>query len=295
MGMMIQLQAKGIVFGYNSSPILKDVSFEIGPSRLVTIVGPNGSGKSTLIKCIDRILAPERGSVLIDRRDVTKMDRMEIARNLSYVPQSSARTFSSNVFDTVLMGRRPHIGWLSSSDDEERVWEVLRLLGIEDLAMSGFGELSGGQQQKVLIARALVQETKAMLLDEPTSNLDIWHQLDVMNIVRDLVKKRRMTALMALHDLNLASKYSDGIIMMKKGRIMAAGDPASVLTPENIEAIYNVEVAVRSQSEEPFIVPIKQIRQNGSSPSPRGRFFSGGKRRSRLPRSLAEIKEIRLS
>jgi len=294
--MMIQLQAKGIVFGYNSSPILKDVSFEIGPSRLVTIVGPNGSGKSTLIKCIDRILAPEKGSVLIDRKEVTKMDRMEIAKNLSYVPQSSARTFSSNVFDTVLMGRRPHIGWLSSSDDEERVWEVLRLLGIEELAMSGFAELSGGQQQKVLIARALVQETKVMLLDEPTSNLDIWHQLDVMNIVSDLVKKRRMTVLMALHDLNLASKYSDGIIMMKRGRIMAAGDPASVLTPENIEAIYNVEVAVRSQSEEPFIVPIRQIKPNGSGPkSGGGRFFTSGKRRSRLPRSIAEMKEIRLS
>jgi len=292
---MIQLQAKGIEFGYTSSPILKDVSFEIGPSKLVSIVGPNGSGKSTLIKCIDRILTPECGNILIDRKDVTKMDRMEIAKNLSYVPQSSARTFSSNVFDTILMGRRPHIGWLSSSDDEEKVWEVLRLLGIEELAMSGFGELSGGQQQKVLIARALVQETKVMLLDEPTSNLDIWHQLDVMNIVSDLVKKRRMTALLALHDLNLASKYSDGIIMMKKGRIMAVGSPASVLTPENIEAIYNVEVAVRLQSEEPFIVPVKQIKMNGGRPNHNGRFFSSTKRRSRLPRSLSEIKEIRLS
>jgi len=293
--MMIQLQAKGIEFGYNSSMILKDVSFEIGPSRLVTIVGPNGSGKSTLIKCIDRILTPSCGNILIDRKDVTKMDRMEIAKNLSYVPQSSARTFSSNVFDTVLMGRRPHIGWLSSSDDEEKVWEVLRLLGIEDLAMSGFGELSGGQQQKVLIARALVQETKVMLLDEPTSNLDIWHQLDVMNIVSDLVRKRRMTALIALHDLNLASKYSHGIIMMKKGKIMAAGDPASVLTPENIEAIYNVEVAVRSQSEAPFIVPVRQIKANGSRQNHNGSFFSNGKKRCGLPRSLSEIKEIRLS
>ena len=171
----------------------------------------------------------------------------------------------------------------------------MRLLGIEELAMSGFAELSGGQQQKVLIARALVQETKVMLLDEPTSNLDIWHQLDVMNIVSDLVKKRRMTVLMALHDLNLASRYSDGIIMMKRGRIMAAGDPATVLTPENIEAIYNVEVAVRSQSEEPFIVPIKQIKPNGPRPHPGGRFFTSGKRRSRLPRTLAEMKEIRLS
>jgi len=293
--MMIQLQAKGIVFGYDSSPILKDVSFEIGPSRLVTIVGPNGSGKSTLIKCIDRILAPKSGNILIDRKDVTKMDRIDIARNLSYVPQSSDRTFSSNVFDTVLMGRRPHIGWLSSNDDEDKVWEVLRLLGIEDLAMSGFGELSGGQQQKVLIARALVQETKVMLLDEPTSNLDVWHQLDVMNIVSDLVKKRRMTALMALHDLNLASKYSHSIIMMKKGKIVAVGDPASVMTPENIEAIYNVEVAVRSQSEEPFIVPIRQIKSNGSRPNTGERFFSSRKKRSRLPRSLSEIKEIKLS
>ncbi len=293
--MMIQLQAKGIVFGYNSSPILNDVSFEIGPSKLVSIVGPNGSGKSTLIKCIDRILSPHSGSILIDRKDVTKMNRMEVAKNLSYVPQSSVRSFSSNVFDTVLMGRRPHIGWLSSDDDEEKIWEVLRLLGIEDLAMSSFGELSGGQQQKVLIARALVQETRVMLLDEPTSNLDIWHQLDVMNIVSDLVRKRRMTALIALHDLNLASKYSHNIIMMKKGRIMVAGDPASVLTPENIEAIYNVEVAVRSQSEAPFIVPVKQIKMNGTRPDPEEKFFTNGKRKRGFPRSISEIREIKLA
>jgi len=293
--MMIQLQANGIVFGYKSSKILKDVSFEIGPSRLVTIVGPNGCGKSTLIKCIDRILSPESGGVLIERKDVTKMSRMEIARNISYVPQSSTRTFTSHVFDTVLMGRRPHIGWLSSEDDEEQVWEVLRLLGIEDLAMSNFGELSGGQQQKVLIARALVQDTKVMLLDEPTSNLDIWHQLDVMNIVSDLVRKRRMTALIALHDLNLASKYSHSIIMMKKGKIVAAGDPASVLTPENIEDVYNVDVDVKLQSEVPYIVPVKQIRENGNHQHPGEKFFTNGRTRSRLPRSISELKAIRLS
>lgn len=266
--MMIQLQTKNIVFGYNSSYILKNVSFEIAPSRLVSIVGPNGSGKSTLIKCIDRILSPQEGSILIDRKDVTKMDRMDVARNISYVPQSSARVFPTNVFDTVLMGRRPHIGWLSSGDDEEKVWGVLRLLGIEELAMSSFNELSGGQQQKVLIARALVQETKVMLLDEPTSNLDIWHQLDVMNIVRDLVKKRRMTALIAVHDLNLASNYSDRIIMMKKGKIVAVGDPATVLTAENIESVYNVEAAVRTQSDIPFIMPLKQIKNNGNHSRP---------------------------
>ncbi|KAF5418241.1 MAG: iron complex transport system ATP-binding protein [Candidatus Methanocomedens sp.] len=257
--MMIKLQAKDIVFSYNSSPILKNVSFDIPPSKLVSIVGPNGSGKSTLIKCIDRILTPRSGSILIDRKEVTRMNRMDVARNIAYVPQNSLRIFPNNVVDTVLMGRRPHLGWLSSDNDEEKVWEVLRLLGIEEFGMSNFNELSGGQQQKVLLARALVQEADVLLLDEPTSNLDIWHQLDVMNIIRNLVDKKVITALMAVHDLNLASRYSDRMIMMKGGRIIAAGEPSYVLTPENIEAVYNVEASVRRQSDTPYIVPLKQV------------------------------------
>jgi iron complex transport system ATP-binding protein len=259
--MMIKLQAKDIVFGYNSHPILEEVNFEIAPSRLVTIVGPNGSGKSTLIKCIDRILSPKGGCILIDRKDVTKMTRMDMAKYLSYVPQSSVRIFPTNVFDTILMGRRPHIGWLGSEEDEKKVWDVLRLLNIERLALSNFNELSGGQQQKVLIARALVQEAEVMLLDEPTSNLDIWHQLDVMNIIRDVVKKREITALMALHDLNLAATFSDRIIMMKRGKIVAAGDPSSVITEENIAAVYRVEAVVKSCSDRPQIMPLRQIRE----------------------------------
>ncbi|NPV63503.1 MAG: ABC transporter ATP-binding protein [Methanotrichaceae archaeon] len=259
--MMIKLQAKDLTFSYNSHPILDHVNFQIAPGKLVTIVGPNGSGKSTLIKCIDRITTPKGGSILIDRKDVTKMTRMDVARYLSYVPQNSVRVFPTNVFDTVLMGRRPHIGWMGSDRDEEKVWEVLRLLNIEALAMSNFNELSGGQQQKALIARALVQEAEVMLLDEPTSNLDIWHQLDVMNVIRDVVKKKGLTALMALHDLNLASTFSDRIIMMKKGRIVAAGDPASVITAENIASVYRVEAAVKSNSDRPMVMPLKQIRE----------------------------------
>ncbi|OPY47492.1 MAG: Cobalamin import ATP-binding protein BtuD [Methanosaeta sp. PtaU1.Bin028] len=258
--MMIKLQAKEIVFGYDSNPVLDSVSFEIAPSKLVTIVGPNGSGKSTLIKCINKIVSPQGGSILIDRREVAKMTRMEVARYLSYVPQSSVRIFPTNVFDTILMGRRPHIGWLGSERDEEKVWDVLQLLNIERLAMNNFSELSGGQQQKVLIARALVQEAEVMLLDEPTSNLDIWHQLDVMNIIRDVVKKKEITAIMALHDLNLASYYSDRIIMMKKGKIVAVGDPHSVITEENIASVYRVQAAVRKLSDRPMIMPLRQIR-----------------------------------
>lgn len=261
--MMIKLQVRNLTFSYNSHPILSDVSFEIAPSNLVTIVGPNGSGKSTLIKCIDRILSPQRGSILIDRKELTRMSRREVARYLSYVPQSSVRVFSTNVFDTILMGRRPHIGWLGSEDDERRVWEVLRLLDIEHLAMKNFDELSGGQQQKVLIARALVQEAEVMLLDEPTSNLDIWHQIDVMNVIRDIVKSRGITAIMALHDLNLAATYSDRIIMMHRGRIVAAGAPESVITEENIASVYRVEAAVRNVSGRPVITPLRQIREKG--------------------------------
>jgi iron complex transport system ATP-binding protein len=159
------------------------------------------------------------------------------------------------------MGRRPHIGWLGSDRDEKKVWDVLRLLDIERLAMSNFSELSGGQQQKVLITRALVQEAELMLLDEPIGNLDIWHQLDVMNIIRDVVKKKEITAIMALHDLNLASYYSDRIIMIKKGKIVAAGDPHSVITEENIASVYRVEAVVRILSDRPVIMPLQQIRE----------------------------------
>ncbi|MBN1323258.1 MAG: ABC transporter ATP-binding protein [Methanotrichaceae archaeon] len=266
--MMIQLQAMGVVFGYNSSRILDDVSLEIPPGKLVSVVGPNGSGKSTLIKCLDRVLSPQGGKVLIDRQDISKMTRKEVAKNLAYVPQSSLRVFPTTVYDTVLMGRRPHIGWLASTDDDEKVWNVLQLLGIEHLAMEAFTELSGGQQQKVLIARALVQESKVMLLDEPTSNLDIWHQLDVMGIVRNLVQSRGITAMLAVHDLNLASRFSDRIIMMKRGKIVSAGPPSVVLTPENIAQVYNVEAEVRNNCDTPYIMPLCQIRDGGSKRAP---------------------------
>ena len=277
--MMIQLQAMGIVFGYNSSRILDDVSLEIPPGKLVSVVGPNGSGKSTLIKCLDRVLSPQGGKVLIDRQDISKMTRKEVAKNLAYVPQSSLRVFPTTVYDTVLMGRRPHIGWLASTDDDEKVWNVLQLLGIEHLAMEAFTELSGGQQQKVLIARALVQESKVMLLDEPTSNLDIWHQLDVMGIVRNLVQSRGITAILAVHDLNLASRFSDRIIMMKQGKIVSTGPPSAVLTPENIAKVYNVEAEVRNNCDTPYIMPLSQIRDGGSKrtlPASRRRVHSHG-------------------
>ena len=258
--MLIKLQVKDLAFSYDSLPILDNVYIEAAPSKLLSIVGPNGSGKSTLLRCIDRILKPQRGSILLDRREITEMSRMEIAKKLGYVQQTYSRGFPTTIFDTILMGRRPHMGWHTSEEDEEKVWGILRLLDIEEFALKFFNELSGGQQQKVLIGRALAQEADVLLLDEPTSNLDIRRQLEVMEIIKDLVKKEEITAIVAIHDLNLASRYSDRIIMMKRGKIVGAGDPVSVLTAENIASVYGVEAAVRTQSEAPYIMPLRPIK-----------------------------------
>jgi iron complex transport system ATP-binding protein len=260
---MVKLKVKDVEFGYASVPILKDVCIELATSEMLGVVGPNGAGKSTLIRCIDRILKPQHGVILLDGRDIKEMRLMELAKKIGYIPQSVTQVFPATVFDTVLMGRRPHIGWRSSEKDTEKVLETLRLLNIESLAMRDINELSGGQQQKVFIACALTQEPDVLLLDEPTSNLDIRHQLEVMNILKDIVIEKQISAIMAIHDLNLASRYADRIIMMNGGEIFSAGDPISALTPENIEHVYGVEVRVNNQDGSPYIVPIRPVKENG--------------------------------
>ncbi|SFM27205.1 ABC transporter ATP-binding protein [Methanolobus profundi] len=257
---MVTVNINEICFGYSSTKILDNVSVDIDRSSFVSIVGPNGAGKSTLLKCVNKLLEPGSGMIIVDNNNVQEMKRMEVARNVAYVPQSSNRVFPTTVFETVMMGRRPHLGWFSNETDKERVWQILEEMGLDDLALRNFDELSGGQQQKILIARALAQETGVILLDEPTSNLDIWHQLDVMENVRSLVNNKNVTALMVVHDLNMASKYSDRILMMKNGKIVSAGDPASVLTCENIENVYGVEAHVHEHAGIPYVMPLKQVR-----------------------------------
>ena len=260
----MKLKVKDVEFSYGSVPILKDVCIELATSEMLGVVGPNGAGKSTLIRCIDRILAPQKGNILLDERDIKEMRLMELAKKMGYIPQSTSRVFPATVFDTVLMGRRPHLGWRSSEKDTEKVLEMLQMLNIEEFAMRDINELSGGQQQKVFIARALTQEPDVLLLDEPTSNLDIRHQLEVMDIIKNIVREKGIAAIMAIHDLNLASRYADRIIMMNSGKIFAAGDPVSVLTSDNIKWVYGVEAEVNNNNGRPYIVPIRPIRQNGN-------------------------------
>ena len=259
---MVQLKVKNVTFSYARVPVLKDVSLEVATKEILGVLGPNGAGKSTLLKCMDRILDPQKGCISLDGLDITKMSRIELAKKVGYIPQSISHVFSATVFDTVLMGRRPHLGWRTSEKDTETVLETLQMLHIEDLAMRDINELSGGQMQKVFIARALTQEPDLLLLDEPTSNLDVRHQLEVMHTIKSIVRKKGISAIMAIHDLNLAARYADRIILMSDGTIFSAGDPISVLTRDNIKWVYGVEAEVNYNDGRPYIVPLKPVKHD---------------------------------
>lgn len=256
---MVKITIKGLTFGYNGARILDDLDLVVGDSEILSLVGPNGSGKTTFIKCIDRILKP-KGSILLDgERDLQSMSRGDVAKCIGYVPQSSSGVLSTTVFDTVLMGRKPHMGWRVAEEDIDKVVEIMKLLQVEKFALKDFNELSGGQKQRVLIARALAQEPKVLLLDEPTSNLDLKHQLGVLETVRSLIKNTGVSAVMAIHDLNLAARYSDRLVMLQDGKIHAVGDPKELLTPENIRTIFGVEAVVMKDLDRPYVVPVGSL------------------------------------
>ena len=201
----MKVEVKDLYFSYPGKDVLKGIDLEIKDNDIVCVVGPNGSGKSTLVKCIEGLQPPDRGKIYLDGSDSGSLSRIEIARLIGYVPQISSQLFSASVFDTVMMGRKPHFSWRCSDKDIDVVADVLEQMGLEDLAMNEFNCLSGGQQQRVLIARALAQDPRFLLLDEPTSALDIAHQLEVMEIIHNSVHKRSIGVLMVIHDLNLAS------------------------------------------------------------------------------------------
>jgi iron complex transport system ATP-binding protein len=240
--------------------ILDGLNLVVEDSEVLGLVGPNGSGKTTLIKCIDKILKP-KGSILIDGRDIDTVSRTDLAKRLGYVPQSSSTPLATTVFDTVLMGRRPHISWRVSDSDLDKVADILGLLHLENLAMRDFSQLSGGQKQKVLIARALAQEPEVLLLDEPTSSLDMKHQLEVMETISSLVKEKKISAVMALHDLNLASMFVDKLAILKGGKIYAAGEPIDLLNAKNIRDVYGVEAVVMNNLDRPYIVPLRSLNE----------------------------------
>ncbi len=247
------LNVDGVEFGYPSRPVLRDVSFTVTPEEFVAVLGPNGVGKTTLLRCVNALLRPGAGSVLLEDRDILAMSRLEIAREMAYVSQRS-QPARMTAFDSVLLGRRPHIGFDVGPRDIAITEAILGRLGLDDLALRYVDEMSGGELQKVAIARALVQEPRFLLLDEPTSSLDLKNQLEILGLVRDVVQDHRVAALTTMHDLNLALRFADRFILMKGGAIHAAGGP-EVVTAETIGAVYDVPVSVERFSGYRVVVP----------------------------------------
>lgn len=250
----MRLVIDGIEFGYSSVPVLKDITLDANGPQLLSIIGPNGVGKSTLIHCINRILSPNKGTVMIDGDNVNDVSLKDLAKKVGYVPYSANDTFPLSVVDTVLMGRHPHATYKSLDKDLDIVYDTLRLLDIEDLALRNFNELSAGQHQKVMLARGLVQEPRILLLDEPTSNLDVRHQLDVTKMLKRLSREREMLVIMISHDINIAAKYSDQIILMNEGTIYDVGTPDKVITEDNLRTVYGVIAEITSDDGAPHVI-----------------------------------------
>jgi iron complex transport system ATP-binding protein len=256
------LSVNDISFRYNSHTVLQDVTFELPSGQILGVLGVNGAGKSTLLKCINKVLRPHTGSVLLDGTDLLRLGGDAVARRIGYVPQRYSED-QVTVFDAVLLGRKPHIKWAAADRDMRVVERLLKLMGLEEFALRSLSTLSGGEAQKVIIARALAQEPKVLLLDEPTSSLDLRNQLEVMNLVSAVVRTEGVSAVVAIHDLNLALRFVDRFLILKDGSIHAKG-LKDALTPDVIEEVYGVHSILRTVEGYPVIIPVHCCRPTGN-------------------------------
>lgn len=258
------LSVKNLTFSWGKKEILKGINFQIHSNEVVAILGVNGAGKSTLIKCINRILKMNSGSVEVFSEDLHSLDLIELSRYMSYVPQSVRTSFSVDVFDVVLLGRRPHISWRVSDRDQTIVSETLKFLSLEEFAFRRFDQLSGGERQRVIIAKAVAQDANLLLMDEPTSDLDLKNQIKTMKNINTIISKSvQKSALVAIHDINIAAKYADRILLLHEGEIVSNGSPSEVLTSENIASVFGVTSRIiPSNGVEPMRILIEdEIRE----------------------------------
>ncbi|MEV7290931.1 ABC transporter ATP-binding protein [Streptomyces microflavus] len=254
-----RLAARGVTVGYGGRAVIDDLDVSIPPGVVTTIIGPNGCGKSTLLRTLTRLLKPAKGTVVLDGEDIGRLRTRDVAKKLGLLPQAPVAPEGLTVGDLVARGRHPHQSWLRqwSSDDAGVVERALAMTGVADLADRPVDSLSGGQRQRVWISMTLAQGTDLLLLDEPTTYLDLAHAIDVLDLVDDL-HESGCTVVMVLHDLNLATRYSDNLIVMRAGSILAQGHPRDVITAELLYEAFGLQAKVIDDpvGDRPLIVPI---------------------------------------
>jgi len=237
---MLTLEMEDITLAYGAKEVVHNMSFRAVPGEMVGLVGPNGSGKSTIIKALCHVLKPKRGRILTNGQDITHVGCREMAKLISVVPQTPILPSAFTAFEIVLMGRNPHLGMFQyeSSRDLAIAWQAMERAGVEQFSERRISELSGGEIQGVVIARALAQETEGILLDEPTANLDIGRQIEVLDLIKEECHRRHLTVIAAIHDLNLAAHYCEKLALIKDGEMYAFGSPREVITSDNICHVY---------------------------------------------------------
>ena len=269
------LVARNLSAGYGDRSVLASLDLEVPRGTVTAIVGANASGKSTLLRTMSRLLAPSGGEMLLDGEQVHRMAPRALARRLGLLPQSPTAPEGMSVADLVSRGRHPHHGLLSrwTAADDDAVARALTVTGTADLADRDIDALSGGQRQRVWIAMALAQQTDVLLLDEPTTYLDIAHQIEVLDLLIDLNRAEGITIVMVLHDLNLAARYADRIVALVQGRLHVAGTPQEVLTAETVSHVFDLDCHVITDpvSGKPMMLP--RSRHDRATPRAGGRMF----------------------
>ncbi len=251
----MDIHIESLEFKYNHNEILTDLNLDIEKGQFVGVIGPNGAGKTTLLKLLEKLLKPHRGLITFGNKDLKKFSHNEIARNIGYIPQYHGSNFPLTVFNTILMGRKPYFSSAPKKDDLKVVSEIIKQMGLSDLSLRNIHEMSGGQRQKVFFGRVLAQNPEVLLLDEPTANLDLKHQLEILALLADISGKESKTVIMAIHDMNLALKFCDHFIMLHNHKIFARGG-MEIMTADNIEHVFDVKVSVhRGKNNSKFIIP----------------------------------------
>ena len=262
---MVNLETEKITLDYGQQPVIKDLSFQLHPGELLGLVGPNGCGKTSIIKSLSRVLTPSSGRILLDGKELTAISRNELARLIGVVPQNPYLPETFTVFEVVILGRNPYLGMFGAetTHDMAIVWQAMEKTSITHLAKRRIGELSGGEKQRVTIARVLAQEPQVILMDEPTANLDISQQQDILDLIAGMCGEKNIAGLIAIHDLNIAAQYCTRILMLKNGQMYTEGTPGEVITAENVREVFDADTTIYPHPENklPMVLPNGNHRQ----------------------------------